>query len=142
MSTAARHPRTPWSVRLLTAAHLACAAAFLVVVGLYLGLMATEHVGPAELRNGAYDPKEYVPFGLSGANPFAWLHALVALLYLVGFLASPALALLSLPLLAREWRALPRRARVLPLVGIVSAAALPLLRLIPAVSDMHRWWLD
>ncbi|MEO3780750.1 hypothetical protein ABGB16_28850 [Micromonospora sp. B11E3] len=47
-----------------------------------------------------------------------------------------------MPLLARGWRALPRRARVLLLAGIVSAAALPLLRLVPAVADMHRWWLD
>ncbi|MCX4468879.1 hypothetical protein OOK41_00870 [Micromonospora sp. NBC_01655] len=141
-TTAATGARAPSSVRLLTTIHLAFAGAFLLVTALYLGRMAATGAGPADMLTGHYDPKDLVPFGLSGMNPFTWFYALVALLYLVGFLVSPALAMVSLPLLARTWHELSRPARALLLAGIVSAVALPLLRLIPAVGDMHRWWLD
>ncbi|MFI1195919.1 hypothetical protein ACH4T9_22070 [Micromonospora sp. NPDC020750] len=141
-TTAAPGARTPSSVRLLTTIHLAFAGTFLLVTVLYLGRIAATGAGPADMLTGHYDPKDLIPFGPSGVNPFTWLYALVALLYLAGFLVSPALAMVSLPMLARTWHQLSRPARALLLAGIVSAVALPLLRLLPAVSDMHRWWLD
>ncbi|MEU4712999.1 hypothetical protein AB0F73_04950 [Micromonospora purpureochromogenes] len=83
-----------------------------------------------------------MPFGISGANPFAWLYLAVSLLYLAGVVLGPALALYTAAVLARERDRLPSRARALLLAATLTTLALTVLRFTPALHDMHRWWLD
>ncbi|MGQ5263233.1 hypothetical protein ACTWLT_21100 [Micromonospora sp. ZYX-F-536] len=143
MSTVARvAPYSRPLVRVLIAAQLATVGAFLTVLLLYLGRMATAGVGPAEMLTGAYDPKELVPFGMHGANPLFWLYAVVALLYLVGAVLGLPLAVVAVALAARERDALPRTARTLLLAGAASSVLVLVARFTPPLLDMHRWWLD
>ncbi|MGR6316600.1 hypothetical protein Q2K19_10055 [Micromonospora soli] len=133
--------RRPPLLRTVVAAQLALIVAFVLVAAVWLGRMAAAEVGPDEMQTGAYDPKDLVPFGMHGWNPFMWLYGITSLLYLGG-LASPLLALYSAALLARERHELSRRSRVLLLVGIVGGVAVTVLRFIPAGADMQAWWLD
>ncbi|MGC5017258.1 hypothetical protein [Micromonospora sp. DT47] len=144
MSSSVAHvadSRPPRLGRLL-AAHVAVSGAFVTTVALYLGRMVTAGVGPAEMVTGAYDPKDLVPFGMSGANPFAWLYLAVSLLYLSGVVLGPALALYTAAVLMRERDRLPRRARILLLTATVATLALTVLRFTPILDDLHQWWLD
>ncbi|MEV4654853.1 hypothetical protein [Micromonospora sp. NPDC049301] len=129
-------------VRVLIAAQFATVGAFLTVLLLYLGRMAVAGVGPAEMLTGAYDPKELIPFGTHGANPLFWLYALVSVLYLVGAVLGPPLALVALALAAREHGTVPRTSRTLLLAGAASTVLVLVARFTPPLLDMHRWWLD
>jgi hypothetical protein len=131
----------PPLLRTVVVAQLALIVAFVAVGALWLGRMAAAEVGPAAMRTGAYDPKDVVPFGMHGWNPFMWLYGITGLLYLAG-LASPVLALYSAALLARERHALPRRFRVLLLAGIVGGVLVTVLRFTPTGADIQAWWLD
>jgi hypothetical protein len=133
-----RRPR----VGVILTGHLVLAGALVVLVAAYLGRMASAGVGPAEMVTGQYDPKDMVPFGMSGANPFAWLYLAVSLLYLAGVVLGPALALYTAAVLARERDRLPPRARALLLAATLTTLALTVLRFTPVLHDMHRWWLD
>jgi uncharacterized membrane protein YhaH (DUF805 family) len=124
------------AVRWVAVVHLAFAGVFAVVAVYYLVRTAAAGAG------GPSDPKDWVPFGAQSLNPLIWFYGLFSLLYLVAPLLSPALLLVSVPLLARRWRGSGRRSRWLLLAGTVSAVALPLLRLTPFGAEMHRWWLD
>ncbi|WCN81836.1 hypothetical protein [Micromonospora sp. LH3U1] len=130
------------AVRALIAAQLATIGGFLAVLLLYLGRMAAADVGPAEMLTGAYDPKDVVPFGMHGANPFYWLYAVVSVLYLVGAVLGPPLALVAVALAARERAALPRATRALLLAGAAGTLLVLVVRFTPPLLDMHRWWLD
>ncbi|MEV0152878.1 hypothetical protein AB0H57_03945 [Micromonospora sp. NPDC050686] len=134
-------PRPPL-VRTVIVAQLAVIGAFAVVAAMYVGRMLAAGVGPAEMVTGQYDPKDMVPFGLTGWNPFAWLYLVVALLHLAGAVLAPALAVFAVVTVARERRALSGRARALLLGGAVGGLLVLALRFLPAVADMHRWWLD
>lgn len=129
----ARQP-APGSLRLVTAAHLAFAAAFLVV--------AVVHAVRTGGMEGASDPKDWIPFGGHLLNPFTWLYAVLSLLYLTGPVLSPALLLVSVPLLARRWSGSRPGVRWLLVVGMVTAVALPLLRMTAFGDELSRWWLD
>ncbi|MEH0820876.1 MULTISPECIES: hypothetical protein [unclassified Micromonospora] len=142
MSSVGVSEERPPRVRVILTGHLVLAGAFLVPAAAYLGRMASAGVGPAEMVTGQYDPKDMVPFGMSGANPFAWLYLAVSLLYLGGVVLGPALALYTGAVLARERGRLPRRALVLLLTATVTTLVLTVLRLSPALDGMHRWWLD
>ncbi|MEU6025268.1 hypothetical protein [Micromonospora sp. NPDC047134] len=131
----------PPLLRTVAAAQLALIVAFAIVAALWLGRMAAAEVGPAEMQTGAYDPKDLIPFGMHGWNPFLWLYGITSLLYLGG-LASPLLALYSAALLAWKRHELPRWSRVLLLVGIVGGVVVTVLRFVPAGADLHAWWLD
>ncbi|QLQ35727.1 hypothetical protein [Micromonospora robiginosa] len=134
-------PGRPPLARTIAVAQVALVVAFLAVAALWWGRMVSADAGPAELRTGAYDPKDLVPFGMHGWNPFMWLYGLTALLYLAG-LASPLLAGYGVMLLARERRSLPRGLRTLLLAGVVAGVVATLLRFTPAGADMQAWWLD
>ncbi|WP_406077656.1 hypothetical protein [Micromonospora sp. NBC_00858] len=136
---------TPYSrpaVRALIAGQLATVGAFLTVLLLYLGRMAAADVGPAEMLTGAYDPKELIPFGMHGANPFLWLYAVVGMLYLVGASLGLPLAIVAVAVAARERDALPRMTRTLLLAGAAVTLLVLAARFTPPLLDMHRWWLD
>ncbi|MFG1838621.1 hypothetical protein ACGFH8_09345 [Micromonospora sp. NPDC049175] len=128
--------------RALIVAQLATIGAFLVVLALYLGRMVAAGVGPADMVTGAYDPKDMVPFGMAGVNPFFWLYAVVAILYLVGAVLGPLLAIVAVALVAREREALPRATTALLLTGVVGSLLVLVARFTPQLLDMHRWWLD
>ncbi|MEW2141970.1 hypothetical protein AB0869_04030 [Micromonospora vinacea] len=135
MSSAAQ--ATPYSrpfVSALVVAQLATIGAFVAVLLLYLGRMATAGVGPAEMLTGAYDPKDVAFFGM--------LHPLVAVLYLTGAVLGLPLAIAAVALVARERAALPRATRSLLLSGAVGGLLVLVVRFTPPLLDMHRWWLD
>ncbi|MEW1584559.1 hypothetical protein AB0283_03805 [Micromonospora vinacea] len=135
MSSAAQV--TPYSrpfVGALVVAQLATIGAFLAVLLLYLGRMATAGVGPAAMLTGAYDPKDVAFFGM--------LHPLVAVLYLTGAVLGLPLAIVAVALVARERAALPRATRSLLLAGAVGGLLVLVARFTPPLMDMHRWWLD
>jgi len=141
-------PEHPWRMGLWAAAsaHLAFAVAWCVVVGLYLGRLAANGGDRQGMVGGAYDPKDLVPFGLSGANPFTWVYALLTLLYLFGFLASPGLLTVSVPLLVATRRTLAvasgRIAWRVLLVAAVTALVLPVATATPLGRDALTWWMD
>ena len=130
------------AVRALNVAQFATIGAFLTVLLLYVGRMTSAGVGPAEMLTGAYDPKDVVPFGMSGLNPFLWLYAVVGVLYLTGAVLGLPLAIVAVVLVAREREALPRATRSLLLAGAVGSLLVLVARLTPPLLDMHRWWLD
>ncbi|MET7949722.1 hypothetical protein [Micromonospora sp. NPDC005324] len=143
MSTVAQatpYPRL--AVRALITAQLAIIGAFLAVLLLYLGRMTAAGVGPAEMLTGAYDPKDVIPFGDHAVNPFFWLYAVVAVLYLVGAVLGPLLAIVATVLAARERETLPRAARALLLAGAAGTLLVLVARLTPPLLDMHKWWMD
>ncbi|WP_433315098.1 hypothetical protein ACQP0U_01495 [Micromonospora sp. CA-269861] len=129
-------------VRTLIVAQLASVGAFLAVLLLYVGRMATAGVGPAEMVTGAYDPKDLIPFGMDGLNPFLWLYAVVGMLYVVGAVLGLPLAIVAVALVAREREALPRVTRSLLLAGAVGSLLVLVARFTPPLLDMHRWWMD
>ncbi|WP_433265903.1 hypothetical protein ACQPWR_01570 [Micromonospora vinacea] len=136
---------TPYSrpaVRALNVAQLATIGAFVTVLLLYVGRMTTAGVGRAEMLTGAYDPKDVIPFGMSGLNPFLWLYAVVGMLYLTGAVLGLPLAIVAVALAAREREALPRATRSLLLAGAVGGLLVLVVRFTPPLLDMHRWWLD
>ncbi|MFI6232677.1 hypothetical protein ACIBD9_03835 [Micromonospora sp. NPDC050784] len=130
------------AVRALIVAQLATIGAFLAVLLLYVGRMATAGVGPAEMLTGAYDPKDVIPFGMGGLNPFLWLYAVVGMLYVVGAVLGLPLAIVAGALAARERETLPRATRSLLLAGAVGGLLVLVARFTPPLLDMHRWWLD
>ncbi|SCG41506.1 hypothetical protein [Micromonospora humi] len=134
-------PARPPLARTVAAAQLALVLAFLAVAALWLARMTAADVGPAEMRSGAYDPKDLVPLGMHGWNPFMWLYGLTAMLFLAG-LASPLLAGYGALLLARDRRALSGALRALLLVGVVAGLVVTVLRFTPVGADMQAWWLD
>ncbi|MEU8179770.1 hypothetical protein AB0B85_07840 [Micromonospora sp. NPDC049044] len=141
-SVAHAAPHSRPLIRALIVAQLAAIGAFLAVLLLYLGRMATAGVGPTDMLTGAYDPKDLVPFGMHGANPFYWLYAATSVLYLVGAVLGPPLALVAVALAARDREDLPRATRVLLLVGAVGTLLMVLVRFTPPLLDMHSWWMD
>ncbi|MGC4792557.1 hypothetical protein [Micromonospora saelicesensis] len=130
------------AVRALIVAQFATIGAFLTVLLLYVGRMTSAGVGPAEMLTGAYDPKDMVPFGTAGLNPFLWLYAVVGVLYLTGAVLALPLAIVAVALVAREREALPRAIRSLLLAGAVGGLLVLVARFTPPLLDMHRWWLD
>ncbi|SCE77678.1 hypothetical protein [Micromonospora chokoriensis] len=143
MSIAAQatsYPRR--AVRALVTAQLATIGAFLAVLLLYLGRMATAGVGPTEMLTGAYDPKDMIPFGMDGVNPFLWLYAVVGMLYLAGAVLGLPLAIAAVAVVAREREALPRVTRTLLLTGAVGGLLVLVARFTPPLLDMHSWWMD
>ncbi|MGW3889059.1 hypothetical protein ACWD69_10245 [Micromonospora chokoriensis] len=143
MSIAAQ--ATPYSrrvVRALVTAQLVTIGAFLAVLLLYLARMATAGVGPAEMVTGAYDPKDMVPFGMDGVNPFFWLYAVVGMLYVAGAVLGLPLAIAAVAVVAREREALPRVTRALLLTGAVGGLLVLVARFTPPLLDMHSWWMD
>ncbi|MFG1762129.1 hypothetical protein ACGFIH_02275 [Micromonospora parva] len=130
------------AVRAVIVAQLATIGAFLAVLLLYLGRMATAGVGPAEMLTGAYDPKDVIPFGMGGLNPFLWLYAVLGMLYVAGAVLGLPLAIVAGALAARERAALPRATRTLLLAGAVGGLLVLMARFTPPLLDMHRWWLD
>ncbi|RAO30678.1 hypothetical protein ONO23_04172 [Micromonospora noduli] len=130
------------AVRALIVAQFATISAFLTVLLLYVGRMTSAGVGPAEMLTGAYDPKDMLPFGMSGLNPFLWLYAVVGVLYLTGAVLALPLAIVAVALVAREREALPRATRSLLLAGAVGGLLVLVARFTPPLLDMHRWWLD
>ncbi|MEV4490922.1 hypothetical protein AB0K04_12475 [Micromonospora coxensis] len=129
-------------VGVVLTAHLVLAGAFVALVAAFLGRMFAEGVGPSDMVTGQYDPKDMVPFGMGGANPFTWLYLAVGLLYLTGFVLGPALAVYTGAVLARGWHRYPPRARRLLLTATVVTVVLTVLRFTPALDTVHRWWLD
>ncbi|MGW5558886.1 hypothetical protein ACWER9_16865 [Micromonospora sp. NPDC003944] len=129
-------------VRAVIVAQLATIGAFLAVLLLYLGRMATAGVGPAEMLTGAYDPKDVIPFGMAGLIPFFWLYAVVGMLYVAGAVLALPLAIVAGALAARERASLPRATRTLLLVGAVGGLLVLVARFTPPLIDMHRWWMD
>jgi hypothetical protein len=129
-------------VRALVVAQLATIGAFLAVVLLYLGRMAFAGVGPADMVTGAYDPKDLVPLGMHGLNPFLWLYAVVGMLYVAGAVLALPMAIVAVALAARARETLPRATRVLLLSGAVGGLLLLVARFTPPLLDMHRWWMD
>ncbi|MCG5469951.1 hypothetical protein LADH09A_003891 [Micromonospora sp. LAH09] len=121
------------AVRALIVAQFAAIGAFLAVLLLYLGRMATAGVGPAEMLTGAYDPKDVLSFGL---------HAVVGMLYVVGAVLGLPLAVAAVAVVAREREALPRVTRALLLTGAVGGLLLLVVRFTPPLLDMHSWWMD
>ncbi|MEU4677488.1 hypothetical protein [Micromonospora sp. NPDC023737] len=132
----------PRLVRTVLVTQMAVAAAFVVVVLLYVLRMVTAGVGPAEMVSGAYDPKDLVPFGLHAANPFFWLYAVISVVYLMGAAFTVPMAVYAVAVAARDADRISRRIRTLLLLGAGTTTLLLLARLTPAVADMHRWWLD
>ncbi|MFI7604713.1 hypothetical protein ACIBTV_06285 [Micromonospora sp. NPDC049366] len=132
----------PRLVRTVLVTQLAVIAGFVVVAALYVGRMLTARVGPAEMLTGAYDPKDLVPFGVHAANPFFWLYAVIAVVYLMGGLFTVPMAIYAAAVVARDGDHLSRRIRALLLVGAGASLLLLLARFTPAAADMHRWWLD
>jgi hypothetical protein len=122
----------------LTSVHLAFAAAWGVVVALFLanGRRLLDADGPMDL----------IPFGYHPMNPFMWLYAILALLYLFGFLASPALLSVSVPLLVTGRRVAHaaglRTAWLALLLAAATAVALPIATSTPLGHDAMTWWLD
>ncbi|WP_030486205.1 hypothetical protein [Micromonospora chokoriensis] len=121
-------------VRALLVAQFATIGAFLAVVLLYVGRMATAGVGPAEMLTGAYDPKDMAVFGV--------FHIVVALLYLAGAVLGLPLAIVAVALAAREGADMPRATRTLLLVSAAGSVLVLVARLTPPLLDIHRWWMD
>ncbi|MEJ3750270.1 hypothetical protein WEI85_44305 [Actinomycetes bacterium KLBMP 9797] len=140
-------PERAWRYRLwaMTGAHLAFAAAWCAVMGLFLArwLATGDHYG---MTHAAHDPKELIPFGVHSMNPFMWLYGLLAILYLFGFMVSPALLAVSVPLLVTARRVTHQAALATPwralLIAAVTAVALPVLTFTPLGRDAMTWWLD
>ena len=121
-------------VRALLVAQFATIGAFLAVVLLYVGRMATAGVGPAEMLTGAYDPKDMALFGM--------LHGVLAVLYLTGAVLGLPLAIVAVALAARERAAMPRMTRALLLASAAGSLLVLVARFTPPLMDMHRWWMD
>ncbi|WP_345074230.1 hypothetical protein, partial [Phytohabitans flavus] len=138
----------PWPLSLWTAAaaHLAFAAAWCLVVGLYLTRLAANGGDRQGMLGGAYDPKDLVPFGSGPMNPFVWAYDLLSLMFVLGFLASPGLLSVSVPLLVASRRTVAavsgRVAWRVLLVAAATALALPLAVATPLGRDALTWWLD
>ncbi|GAA4690380.1 hypothetical protein [Phytohabitans rumicis] len=134
-------PERAWRYRLwgMAGTHLAFAAAWCTVVVLFL-VRGQHLLGPVN------DPKELIPFGYHPMNPFMWLYAALALLYLFGFMASPVLLSISVPLLVTG-RRVARRAglwaawRTL-LLAAATAVLLPIMTFTPLGQEATTWWLD
>ncbi|MEU8329517.1 hypothetical protein [Micromonospora sp. NPDC048839] len=121
------------TVRALIGAQLATIGAFLAVLLLYLGRMAASGVGPAEMLSGAYDPKDMLSY---------WVHGVLAMLYLVGAVVGPPLAIVAVIRAVREHETLPRVTRTLLLAGAAGTLLVLVVRLTPPLLDMHSWWMD
>ncbi|RKN48331.1 hypothetical protein [Micromonospora endolithica] len=132
----------PPLLRTVLVGQLAMLGATVVVTALWLGRMAAAGVGPGEMTTGAYDPKDMVPYGLSGTNAFTWLYGLLMLLFLAGLAVAPLLAGYSVLLLVRDRAGMTRRIWRLLLAVTVAAAVVTVLRLAPIGTDLTRWWLD
>ncbi|GLH99334.1 hypothetical protein [Phytohabitans aurantiacus] len=122
----------------MTGAHLAFALAWGTVVGLFLahGRRLVDADGPMDL----------IPFGYHPMNPFMWLYAILAMLYLFGFLASPALLSVSVPLLVTGRRVAHaaglRTAWLALLLAALTALALPIATSTSLGHDATAWWSD
>lgn len=127
---------------MMTTVHLACAAAFGIVVALYFGRMWFEGADRAAMLAMQHDPEGIVPFGLHGLNPFTWLYGAIALLFLLGPFLSPALLAVSVPVLVFGRQALSRPAANWLIAAAVTAVVLPVLRLSPLGADVTTWWID
>jgi hypothetical protein len=128
--------------RTLAAAHLTFAVGSVFVLVAYvvrLGAVGGDRDG---MVGGAYDWKDTVPFGTSSYNPLLWLFGIAGLLFLVGFLFSPALLLVSVPVLVLGRGRLRVGTWRLLLVAAVSALVLLPLRLNPIAYDAVSWYLD
>ncbi|MEU8405520.1 hypothetical protein AB0C19_04905 [Micromonospora sp. NPDC048842] len=130
------------AVRALIVAQFATIGEFFAVLLLYVGRMTSAGVGPTEMLTGAYDPKDMIPFGMAGLNPFLWLYAVVGMLYVVGAVLALPLAIVAVALAARERAALPRATRSLLLAGAIGGLLVLVTRFTPPLLDMHRWWMD
>jgi len=108
-----------------TTAHLAFAAGWVIVVAIYLVLRS--RVGDGFLG----DPKDVVPWG----------HDALTLLYVLGFLLSPALLAVSVPLLVTGRRRVGVTWTLL-LVAAATAVVLPVLMFSPLGQSAGVWWMD
>jgi hypothetical protein len=120
-------------VRAVTAVHLAFGAAIATIMVTFALRMLATGADRAAMLSGAHDPKDLVPLPV---------YVPVTLLYYAGFVLSPLLLLVSVPLLSvGRGRVGPVTWRVL-LVAAISAAALPALLLTPYGGDAALWWAD
>jgi hypothetical protein len=126
--------------------HLAFAGAWCAVLVLYLSRLHASGGDRLGMVQGAYDPKELVPFGYDLWNPLMWGFAVVAVLFGLGFLASPALLSVSVPLLVTGRRFTVRAGGRLVwwclLVAALTAVALPVAMFTPIGQDVAVWWAD
>ncbi|MCW6010881.1 hypothetical protein K1W54_40985, partial [Micromonospora sp. CPCC 205371] len=124
-----------WS---LTGLHLAFAGAWGLVVALF--------VAHGQRLLDADGPMDLIPFGYHPMNPFMWLYAILAILFLFGFLASPALLSVSVPLLVTGRRVAHaaglRTAWLALLMAAATAVALPIATSTPLGQEAMTWWLD
>jgi hypothetical protein len=128
--------------RTLAAAHLTFAVGSLLVLVAYVVRLSTVGGDRDGMVGGAYDWKDTVPFGTSSYNPLLWVFAIAGLLFLVGFLFSPALLLVSVPVLVLGRSRLRVGTWRLLLVAAMSALVLLPLRLNPVGFDAASWFLD
>lgn len=133
-------PEQAWRYRFwaMTGTHLAFAYVWCAVAVVFVAW------GPD--LGEVVDPKEFIPFGTSPMNPFMWLYAVVSMLYLFGFMLSPMLLSVSVPMLVMG-RAVARQAGLriawrLLLVAAATAVLLPIVYLTPFGLDTMAWWLD
>jgi hypothetical protein len=108
-----------------TAGHLTFALGWAAVVAIYLVVKA--RTGDAFLG----DPKDVVPWG----------HDILTLLFIFGFLLSPALLAVSVPLLVTGRRQVGVTWTLL-FVAAVTAVALPVLMFSPLGQSAGTWWMD
>jgi hypothetical protein len=137
-------PAGVWRVGAGAAAtvHIAFAVASLAVVVAYLVL--AWHTGERPLT-AAHDPKDLVPFGSSGHNPFIWAFETLVLVYLAGALLSPLLLVVSVPLLLVGRVLRPPGARRVGMVLLLAVltSVVPLLLLVsPLGHEAGTWLMD
>jgi hypothetical protein len=133
-------PEQAWRYRFwaMTGTHLTFASVWCAVAVVFVAW------GPD--LGEVVDPKELIPFGTNPINPFMWLYAVVSLLYLFGFMISPLLLTVSVPMLVMG-RPVARQAGLqtawrLLLVAAATAVLLPIVYLTPFGLDTLNWWLD
>lgn len=96
----------------------------------------------ATLIHTPVDPKEVVPFGLHGWNPFAWLYYGVALALPLSFTVGALLALIGAGNLARPAVWAHRRTWTWLAAGVLCNALLIALLFAPITDQLHGWWAD
>ncbi|GIF64897.1 hypothetical protein Ais01nite_29320 [Asanoa ishikariensis] len=120
-------------IRVVTAAHLAFAAAIATVLVTFTVRMLATGADRVAMLSGAHDPKDLLPLPV---------YAAVMVLFYIGIVLSPLLLLVSMPLLGvGRGRVSPVAWRVL-LAAAISAVVLPALLFTPYGGDASVWFMD
>lgn len=128
-------------MRLQTGIVLYFAGCFAMIMIMYLVRLA--QVGDHyEMTHHMYDPKDVIPFGSNGWNPFVYLYVAASLTVMFGYPVAGLVALAGVSqLFSRRMRQFPLNWRLL-LVGSICSLALAVVSFTTFGADLRLWLLD